>query len=518
MFCDEVPQAICLLVPIDRSERGMNMMATSGPSLLATDGYKLSMAEAGYPLRRETFYFSHRKGGPQILPFDAKALVASLLPTPKDGDYAFLASHGYDMGAGFKAAIVDHDALVVRALPKGAWFLPREPFLTITGPSALVSWLEPLLLQASFRIQVATLALIDPEALARELAVLTCDDELAIVRETLEEVAKLVPNAKGLSPALRVDADAYGERVAARVKKLSEIVGDPVRIFEVGLRAATCIGQHRVALSAAKNAGLSRTSHPLLARELGMIPVGTMGHEHVQRFGSDEEAFRAMRDRRPTRSSFLLDTFDTLRSGMPAAFRLMAERPNAGDSVRYDSGDKEAQVRECVRRGKELGLAPVHILEDSFDVELTERFEKLRRELGVDEKHQFYGYGGFLIASTSGRSLTRDKVAAVYKLSMSGPRASMKFGDEKGAGKESLPGVPLVARRVRGDGPVGLVVQDGEALPDGYVAGESLSGSALTAARDVPDAMFAPSPATAALVSVCRVARERVVASEGRAG
>ena len=30
--------------------------------MLATDGYKLSMAEAGWPLRRETFYCSHRKG------------------------------------------------------------------------------------------------------------------------------------------------------------------------------------------------------------------------------------------------------------------------------------------------------------------------------------------------------------------------------------------------------------------------------------------------------------------------
>ena len=35
-------------------------MATS---LLATDGYKFSMAEAGWPLRKETFYYTHRKGG-----------------------------------------------------------------------------------------------------------------------------------------------------------------------------------------------------------------------------------------------------------------------------------------------------------------------------------------------------------------------------------------------------------------------------------------------------------------------
>jgi hypothetical protein len=46
---------------------------------------KLSMAEAGYPLRRETFYLSHRLGGPQMVPFDTEALVARLLPEVAQG-------------------------------------------------------------------------------------------------------------------------------------------------------------------------------------------------------------------------------------------------------------------------------------------------------------------------------------------------------------------------------------------------------------------------------------------------
>ncbi len=75
-------------------------------SLLATDGYKFSMAEAGWPLRTETFYYSHRKGGPQVLPVDVPAFVRSLLPRPADDDYRYLAEHSYEMGSGFKAAIV----------------------------------------------------------------------------------------------------------------------------------------------------------------------------------------------------------------------------------------------------------------------------------------------------------------------------------------------------------------------------------------------------------------------------
>ena len=388
------------------------MTTPAGPSVLASDGYKFSMAQAGYPLRTETFYLSHRRGGPQVLPFDPHALVASALPWAAPDDYAYLADHAYEMGAAFKAAVLGRAGLTVRALPKGAWFLPREPWLTITGPSALVSWLEPLLLQASFRVQVATLALTAPDALPRELGVLTCEAERELVAETLDAVGVVAPR-------LEVDEGAYAARVASRVRDVARLTEG--RFFEVGLRAATCVAQHRVALAAAKEAGLRQTSHVLLARELGLTPVGTMGHEHVQRFGADEDAFRAMRDRRPGRSSFLLDTFDTLRSGLPAALRVMAEAPEAGDSVRYDSGDKEAQYREVVRAGRELGLRPVHILEDSFDLPLTQRFEDLRRELGVPADTQFYGYGGFLVAQPTNRALTRDRVAAVYKLSQSGP-------------------------------------------------------------------------------------------------
>jgi len=39
-------------------------------SILASDGYKFSMAEAGFPLRPETFYGSHRRGGWQCVPLD----------------------------------------------------------------------------------------------------------------------------------------------------------------------------------------------------------------------------------------------------------------------------------------------------------------------------------------------------------------------------------------------------------------------------------------------------------------
>ena len=47
---------------------------------LATDAYKFSMAQAGFPLRRETFYFSFRRGGPQYVPFDFAEMIGALAP------------------------------------------------------------------------------------------------------------------------------------------------------------------------------------------------------------------------------------------------------------------------------------------------------------------------------------------------------------------------------------------------------------------------------------------------------
>jgi nicotinate phosphoribosyltransferase len=427
------------------------------PSMLATDGYKFSMAEAGFPLRQETFYYAHRRAGPHYLPVDVASWVQALLPTaPTAEDYDFLGDHGYAMGGAFRAAITQQ-SLQIEALPKGAWFFDREPAFSITGPSALVSWLEPLVLQLHYRIQIATIAKLTPDLLPAALATVTCETQRRIVEETLESIG--VP-----APPMTVDSEGYHRHVLDRVRDLVRIVEDPSRLFEVGMRAATCMEQHAIALAACKEAGLTRTSNVALARDLGMVPIGTMGHEHVQRFGSDEDAFRAMRDRHPGPTSFLLDTFSTLHSGLPTAFALMAEDPARHDSVRFDSGDKETQFLIACSMARSRGLAPRFVLEDSFNAELTARFEDLRKLQKLPSENVVYGYGGFIVKAP-GDTLTRDRVAAVWKVTQSGSRATMKFGDEAGAGKESIPGRPVLARVFEHGEWSGLVLQDGEPIP-----------------------------------------------------
>lgn len=489
-------------------------------NLLTTDGYKFSMAEAGWPLRIETFYYTHRRGGPAIVPFDVHAEIDRILPRATHEDYVHLAQSGYEMGAGFKAAIATAEgalsdsrtrqkALTVHALPRGTWFLPREPVFSVTGPSALVSWLEPLALQLHYRIQIASLARTNPEALPAAIDTVTCDAEREIVLATLDAVGVRAPK-------IIADPEGYFQRVKAAADELIAIVDDPSRLFEVGLRAATCVNQHLIALEACKAAGLRKTSHVFGARKLGMTSVGTMGHEHVQRFGSDEAAFRAMRDRRPGPVSYLLDTFDTINSGIPAAYRAIEEDKRAdASSIRYDSGDKEAQYRFAIAEAKRRGIRPTQILEDGFDAALTRRFEALRKEVGWAPQSQLYGYGGHLIATPSFTSLTRDHVAAVYKLSETAGSPTMKFGNEAREQKQSLPGQPIVFRRIAGSGPVALVGQLGEQPPAGYIQLTDALGdidainAPVDAQRtllegDARDGDVQPSDATRALVTTLR--------------
>lgn len=483
-------------------------------TILVTDGYKFSMAEAGFPLRQETFHYTHRKGGWQYLPLDVEKYVRGLLPVPED-DFEHLERLGYILGGATRQAFTD-GTVRVNALPAGSWFYEREPVFSVSGPSALVSWLEPLALQLHFRIQVATCALLTPERLPAMVAFASCARERDIIMETLDTVR--VP-----CPTIEVCKQDYTQQVRARAQTLVDIVGDPDRLFEVGLRAATCYEQHLLALEGVKGAGITRTSHVAGAAALGMVPVGTMGHEHIQRHGSDAVAYATMRDRHPGFVFYLPDTFDTLASGIPSALEAMLADPSRQSGIRFDSEHGVVgHYLYAVARAREAGLVPVLGLESGWDDVKTRRFEDLRQTVGWPASKQMYGYGGWLV-TPEWPSFTRDNVSAVWKISQTGDRATMKFGDEPNGGKSSIPGRPVVWRPHLGmsdyAGPVGYVAQEGEDWKPPAPA------SLLTGAESIPAAVrFRPnelraftghvgmSPATRALIDQCTSERAAGIA------
>lgn len=426
------------------------MLNGKDPSVLMSDGYKFSMAQAGFPLRRETFYLSFRRGT-HYIPFDLNLLIRELLPDeiwPGENDY--LRMFGYGMSQSMEVALKQD--IEVTCAPPGTWVMAREPIATITGPSFLVSWLEPLAIALHFPIQIATEVLTND---TREFRC-TCEDEAEIVRLTCEAIEREDDRD------ITVQQDDYFMKVLHNAKGLVNIVGGD-RIFEVGMRGATCLQMHEIALSACKEAGITRTSNVWGAKQMGMVPVGTTGHEHQQRWGNDLDAFRAIRDMRPQRPSYLFDTFDAMEVGIPAAVQAMKERPDIQHGVRFDSGDQEAQLREYVQAEAEEHVNPFYMFMDGINVLKARAQEVLCESLGITPEQSGYGSGGFLVCDPSPHKFTRNAVSAVYKLCRTGERDVMKFAVE---GKMSLPGKPVIFRSE--DGKRSVVGQEWESEPKGF--------------------------------------------------
>ena len=157
------------------------------------------------------------------------------------------------------------------------------------------------------------------------------------------------------------------------------------------------------------------------------------------------------------------------------------------------------------------GIAPRFILEDGFTAERTARFEAIRRELGLPAEDVLYGYGGHIVTDPAD-TMGRNTVAAVWKLSQSGARPTMKFADA-GRGKTSIPGRPVLLRKADG---IRMVAQQGEPLEPGDVPLTDAPLLSLTPgdARSVAEATGSYptlSPATQTLVDQLTKARSRAI-------
>jgi nicotinate phosphoribosyltransferase len=393
-----------------------------------TDAYKFAMASAGFPLRQETFHLTFRKGGPYYIDFDLQKYVEDMVAS-----WGQVYEPNSPLGAMLTPAM--QTALLrpckILAAPKGSWVLAKEPVVTITGPSFLVSSLECAMIQLFHKIGVGT------------------RQKLGLENKPF-------------------NADEYAETVRKQTHALLEVV-PASRVFEVGLRAAANKKQHEICFQVLNQEyGITRTSHVGIALQKNLTPVGTMGHEHVMRWGNDVDAFRAMRDMRVRMPSYLLDTYDTITSGIPAAIKVGLETPHEF-AIRYDSGDKFAQFMYAEGEFAKNGLTPIHIIEDGLTVEMVKKFETLRELMGVDPNRVHYGLGGYFVSHAWGDPVSRDGMGAVYKLSATSGEPRMKLGNEVGYGKASIPGVPVTWRRIRGEGPLSIIGQEGEKVHEDYI-------------------------------------------------
>lgn len=95
--------------------------------------------------------------------------------------------------------------------------------------------------------------------------------------------------------------------------------------------------------------GCSGTSNVYAAKKYDIPALGTMAHSIIQKFDTEYDAFMAYAKSNPNNCIFLVDTYDTLKSGIPNAIRVAKEFliPNGYPfkGIRIDSGDLVYQSR-----------------------------------------------------------------------------------------------------------------------------------------------------------------------------
>jgi nicotinate phosphoribosyltransferase len=264
--------------------------------------------------------------------------------------------------------------LTVKAIPEGRVVHPDVPLTVVQGPLAIAQVLESALLnQLNYQTLVATKA------------------------------ARIRESARG---GLVVD---FGMR----------------RAQELGANAAA---------RAALIGGAHFTSNTGISIAMGYPPKGTHAHSMVQAFialgGTELEAFRRYAELYPDNCILLVDTINTLESGIPNAIRVFEELKSKGYQplgVRLDSGDLAHLAVQSAKMLNDAGFPDCKIvlsnqLDELVIQQVISQIQKEAAGIGIEAnsivERLAYGVGTHLVTSSGAPALD-----GVYKL------AGIKKGD-----------------------------------------------------------------------------------------
>lgn len=115
-------------------------------------------------------------------------------------------------------------------------------------------------------------------------------------------------------------------------------------IMEFGLRRAQGPDAGLYGARAAMIGGCVGTSNVLAGKEFDVPVMGTHAHSWIMSFPDEYSAFKAYAELYPDNCTLLVDTYDTLKSGVPNAIRVFQEFKDSGREfkkygIRLDSGD-----------------------------------------------------------------------------------------------------------------------------------------------------------------------------------
>ena len=229
--------------------------------------------------------------------------------------------------------------------------------------------------------------------------------------------------------------------IATKASRIRLVAGDKM-LLDFGLRRAQGPGGY-YASRAAVIGGFNGTSNVVAGKDFNIPVVGTMAHSFIMSYDSELEAFRSFAAGRPKDCVLLVDTYDTLKSGIPNAIKVGKEMEERGEKlagIRLDSGDLAYLARESRKLLDAAGMEYVKIAASN---QLDEYVIKslLEQKAAID----VFGVGTNLVTGNPDAALD-----GVYKLAISNGKARIKISET--LAKVTLPNRKQVFRMINSEG------------------------------------------------------------------
>jgi nicotinate phosphoribosyltransferase len=269
------------------------------------------------------------------------------------------------------------------------------------------------------------------------------EGSVVFAHEPLLSVAAPLWEAQLIETAL-LNTLNFQTLIASKAARCASVI-EGGHLIEFGARRAQGPNGALSASRAAYIGGAEATSNVLAGQRYGLKVVGTHAHAWVESFPSELGAFRAYAQLYPDATTLLLDTVDTLGSGLPNALIVAGELRAAGHelrAVRLDSGDLAYLSRRVRAAFDAAGFPEVQIMASN---DLSEEvIQSVIREGG---RIDIYAVGTQL---ATGGGPGGGALGGVYKLAELGGRPRLKLTGDPA--KTSLPGRKRVWRGVNGEG------------------------------------------------------------------
>ncbi|RUS46279.1 nicotinate phosphoribosyltransferase [Cohnella sp. AR92] len=230
---------------------------------------------------------------------------------------------------------------------------------------------------------------------------------IVFANEPLVRIEATVFEAQLLETAL-LNFINYQTLIATKAARIRQVAGSDM-LMEFGTRRAQEADAAVWGARAACIAGFDSTSNLRAGMMFGIPTSGTHAHAWVQHHDSEERAFERFAEALPNQVSLLVDTYDTLGSGVPNAIKVAKKMESKGKrmlAIRLDSGDLAYLSKEARRMLDEAGLPDVKIVASN---DLDENIIMNLKAQGA--RIDSWGVGTQLITASDQPSL-----GGVYKL------------------------------------------------------------------------------------------------------